>query len=88
MKPKVTDIQIIPVKPKEGLVGFSSFIYNDSFYLGSIAIQTRKAGGFRLSYPTKKIGDKSLPIFHPLNHDIANLIEKAVIAKFEEIQNI
>ena len=85
MQDIVTDVQIIPIKPKEGLVGFASFVFNDSFYLGSIGIYTRPHGGFRLSYPTRKISNQNMSIFHPVNKNIANLIDQAVIGKFEEV---
>ena len=77
----VTEIQIIPVKPKDGLVGFASFVYNDSFYMGSIGIYTRLEGGYRLTYPTKA----NFNLFYPINKDVATEIEKEVIKKFEEV---
>lgn len=85
MKDKVTEIQIIPVKPKDGLVAFASFIFDNSFYFASIAIHTRPLGGYRLTYPTRKSPTNSLPIFHPINKAIASAIEEAVISKYEEI---
>ena len=85
MKSKVTEIQIIPIKPKDGLVAFASFIFDDNFYFGSIGIYTKPKGGYRLTYPTRKVLDQSLPIFHPINKDIASAIEQAVVEKFEQV---
>lgn len=82
---KISEIQIIPVKPQDGLVAFVSFVLDESIYLGSIAILTRPEGGYRLAYPTKKIGLKNLNIYHPINKDFANLIEKEVFVKFEDV---
>lgn len=87
MKTKLTEIQIIPIKPQNGLVGFASFILNDRLYLGSIGILTRPKGGYRLVYPTKKVGDKSLNIFYPINRETAQLIESKVVKQFEEVMN-
>lgn len=81
MKTQITEIQIIPVKPNSGLVGFASFVYESSFYLGSIGIYTRPQGGYRLTYPTRG----NFNIYHPINKQIADEIEKAVITKFEEV---
>jgi stage V sporulation protein G len=84
---EITEIQIIPVKPKEGIVAFASFVLNGSLYLSSIAVMTRPAGGFRLVYPTKKVGAKGINLFHPINRDFAQLIEKAVLKKFEDVMS-
>ena len=85
MQNKVTEIQIIPLKPKDGLVAFASFTFDGSFYFSSIGIYTRPQGGYRLTYPTRKTFNGSLPIFHPINKEIAGIIEEAVISKYEEI---
>ena len=85
MQYQVSEVQICPIKHHEGLVAFASLIFNDSFYLGSIGINTRPQGGLRLSYPTRKISDHNIPIFHPINKDVANLIEQEVISKLEEV---
>ncbi len=85
MQNKVTEIQIIPVKPKDGLVAFASFIFDNSFYFSSIGIYTRPQGGYRLTYPTRKTPSSSIPLFHPINKEIAHMIEAAVIEKYEKI---
>ncbi len=82
---KISEIQIIPIKPQEGLVGFASFVLNDSLYLGSIGILTRIEGGFRLVYPTKKVGLRNISIFHPINKTFAESIEKEVVKRFEDV---
>jgi len=83
----LTEIQIIPIKPQNGLIGFASFVLNDSLYLGSIGIFTRPEGGYRLTYPTKKVGDRNINIFHPINKDFANQIEVEIIKRFKEVMN-
>ncbi len=87
MNAKISEIQILPIKPQNGLVAFASFVLNNSLYLGSIAIMTRPQGGYRLLYPTKKVGTRSLNIYHPINRGFAEFIEKEVIMKFEEVMN-
>ena len=87
MKTIIKEIQIVPVKPSNGLVAFSSFILYDSIYCASVGIFTRPNGGFRLLYPNKKMGDKAINIFHPINKEVGDLIEKEVINKFEDVMN-
>lgn len=87
MKPSISEIQIIPIKPQNGLVAFASFVLNNDLYLGSIGIITRPEGGYRLLYPTKKVGIRNINIFHPINRSFAETIEKEVIGKFEDVMN-
>lgn len=85
---RISEIQIIPIKPKNGLVAFASFVIDDNFYIGSVAIFTRPNGaGFRLVYPTKSVGVINSPIFHPINVEAGLAIEQAVIGKFNELFN-
>jgi DNA-binding cell septation regulator SpoVG len=85
MQQKITEIQIIPIKPNNGLVAFASILLDESWYLGSIGIFTRPEGGFRLTYPTKSFTDKKINIFHPINKQTSQHIEKVVIKKYEEV---
>jgi len=83
---KITEIQIIPIKANNGLVAFGSVVFNNSLYLGSIGIHKKLDGsGYRLTYPTKKIGDKDINIYHPINRKISLQIEEAIINKIVEI---
>jgi stage V sporulation protein G len=81
----VSEVEIVPIKPMNGLVAFASFIFDGSFYFSSIGIYTRPTGGYRLTYPTKKGMEGSFNIYHPINKVVADEIERAVIAKYEEI---
>ncbi len=81
----ITEIQITPVRPQNGLIGFASFVYDNSFHFSSIGIYTRLDGGYRLTYPTRKTLSGSTNIFYPINKTIAQKIEEEVIAKFEEV---
>ena len=85
---KITEIQIIPIKPREGLVAFASIVVENSLYLGSLGVYTRLDGsGYRITYPTKKIGNKNINIYHPINKETSKTIEKAIITKMEKIFN-
>jgi len=83
---KVTEIQIKPVKPNNGLVGFASCVVNNELYVSSIGIFTRlNESGYRITYPTKKVGSDNLQIFHPITQELGKEIESAVISKALEI---
>jgi len=79
---KISEVNITPIKPRGGLVAFASVVLDDCLYLGSIGVYTRLDGtGYRLTYPTKKVAEKNLNIYHPINKLLAKEIEKAVLDK-------
>jgi stage V sporulation protein G len=85
---KISEIEFIPVKPKGGLIGFVSFVLDGKYYVSSVAIYTRLDGsGYRLVYPTKRVGEKNINIFHPINWEVAKAIEEAVTKKVDELFN-
>lgn len=81
----ISEIQIIPIKPQNGLVAFVSFLLDEWLYLGSIGIYTKLDGGYRLTYPSRKSGIKDFSIFHPIHQESAQLIEQTIINKYEEV---
>jgi len=82
----ISEIQVIPVKPKDGLIGFASFVLDERYYVGSVAIYTRLTmSGFRLVYPTKKVAEKNIAIFYPINAVVGKRIEEEVSIKVDEI---
>lgn len=85
MQNKLSDVQVTPIKPTNGLVGFASVVFDNSFYLSGIGIYTRPHGGYRLTYPTRKSSNGNLNIFHPINRKVAENIEQLVSEKFQEL---
>lgn len=85
MKDKLSEVQVIPVKTRDGFVGFASFVFDNCFYMGSIGIWTRPGGGFRLTYPTRKSETSSTAMYHPINKETSQAIEEAITSKLEEI---
>jgi len=86
---KVTEIQIIPIKPYNGLIAFANFVLDNKIYLSSIGIHSKlNQEGYRLTYPTKKIGDNHIQLFHPINKETSQIIEKEVINQFKKVMQI
>ena len=85
MKHPISEVEITPVKPTNGLVAFASFVLWGSLYCGSVAVLTRPQGGYRLLYPTKKLGERQLNIFYPIDREIGAAIESEVVAKLEDV---
>lgn len=71
------------MKPIDGLVAFASLIINESLHLGSIAIHRKLDGsGYRLTYPTKKVGMADRTIYHPITPDLSRAIEHALFDEY------
>lgn len=81
----VSEVNITPVKPKNGLVGIASLVVDRNIYLNSIAVYTKLDGSYRLLYPTKLVGNRSLGLFYPINREASRAIEEAVFKKCSEV---
>jgi stage V sporulation protein G len=61
-------------------------LFDGCLYLGSIGIHKKLDGsGYRITYPTKKIGDKDINIYHPVNRETSKLIEDEIIARVKQM---
>jgi stage V sporulation protein G len=83
----VTEVQILPVKPKDGLVGFASLVVDQRIYVGNIGIYTRPDGsGIRLVFPTKTLPNGlTVSCVHPICREAGQVITNAVAKKMEEL---
>ena len=78
---KIEKIVIQPVIPNRGLIGFVSFVLDGKLQFSSIGLHVRMdESGYRLTYPTKKVGDRTFTLFNPLTHELSKDIETAVFA--------
>jgi DNA-binding cell septation regulator SpoVG len=57
---QVTEVDIVFVKPKDGLIAFASVVLDDQLFRSGIAVHSKLVGSdYRLTYPTRKIGDRN-----------------------------
>ncbi len=83
---KVSKVEIVPVRPKQGLVGFASVELDGQLLLNSIGIHSRRDGqGYRLTYPTRAGGGAAITVFHPVDPDFSKEIEAQVFERAHEI---
>jgi stage V sporulation protein G len=88
MMMEVTEVQIAFVKPKDGLIAFASVVVDDQLYLGGIAIHRKLTGdGYRLTYPTRKVGEAQFNLFHPIRRPIGLAIEQAIMGKLKDVMS-
>ncbi|OGQ05759.1 MAG: hypothetical protein A2W61_01915 [Deltaproteobacteria bacterium RIFCSPLOWO2_01_44_7] len=85
---KVSEVNVHLVKPRDGLVAFASVVLDNRIYLGAIGVHQKLDGsGYRLTYPTRKSGDRSFHIFHPIEKEISHEIERAIFDKLTTLIN-
>ena len=85
---QVTEVDIAFVKPKDGLIAFASVVLDDELYLSGIAIHSKLVGsGFRLTYPTRKVGETQFSLFHPIRKPIGLAIEQAIAEKLKNVMS-
>lgn len=83
---RISEVQVMPIKPADGLVAFASCVIDGQLYIGSLGVhQLLNGTGYRITYPTKKIGTRQLNYFHPVTKDTGKLIEQAITAKCVEL---
>ena len=84
--PEISQVEIIPFRPRNGLLGFASCIINNQFFIGDIAFFSRPAGGIRLGFPEKKLSNGAkVDIFKPLTSNVDAVIESAVMERYEQL---
>lgn len=90
MKILISEIQIIPIKPQNGLVAFASAVLNQQFYIGNIALYTSPSTklGFRLVFPNKKLASGQIvDCFHPISNEAEEQVSSAIIRKYVELMD-
>lgn len=79
---KITEVEVVFVKPRNGLIAFASCVVDDSLYLSNIAIHKKlNADGYRLTYPNKG----HYTIFHPINKTASQTIECEIFKKLKNV---
>lgn len=83
---EVSEVNVVLVKAVDGLVAFASCVVNGQLYLGSLGVHRRLDGtGYRITYPTKRVGARELNYYHPLTKEAGKAIERAIYDKCVEL---
>jgi len=84
---QLSEINLIPVRPNNGLIAFASFILNGQFFVGNIGIYTTPDGySYRLVYPDKILPNgKRINLFHPISREAGESIKEVVINKYKAL---
>jgi len=87
-EPSVSEIQITPINPLNGLVAFASCVINNQFYLGSLGIYTSPSSslGYRVTYPTKALHNGTkINIVYPLTKEVGAVMESRIVRKYRKL---
>jgi hypothetical protein len=83
---QLSEINVIPIKPREGHIGFASFVINGQFYVGNVGIHSTLSGDIRLLYPEEILPNgKMVCSFHPITKYAGLEITRQVVAKYNSI---
>lgn len=84
---EINNVKISFLQNKQaGLFAIASFTINEIFLISGVGIhETRKGHGYRLTYPTKKSGDRVFNICRPMNRRLSKIIECRI---FDELKNV
>jgi len=82
---EVTEVRVRPFsKEDEKLKAFATITLNDCFIVSDLKIIKGKKGLF-VAMPSRKMSDGTFrDIAHPLNNDTRGMIERRVLAAYEE----
>lgn len=79
-------VNLLPIRPHNGLMAFACIEVDDQFYISSIGVHKRLDGtGYRITYPTKKVGDQNVTLCHPIDPYLSKAIELAICKKAAEL---
>ncbi|TET45423.1 hypothetical protein E3J62_07655 [candidate division TA06 bacterium] len=83
----ISEVQILPVRPRDGLVAFACCLLNSQISLNNIAVHVRPDGmDIRLVFPQTILPNgKKVNTFYPITKDAGEKIRHAIQEKYEEL---
>ncbi len=83
----ISEISLLPIKPRESLVAFASCVIDGWLYIGGIGLHTRPDGnGVRLLYPSKLLPNgKTISLVHPITQSAGERVTTTIADAYEEL---
>ena len=83
---KISEINIVPIRPRDGLLGFVSFVLDNQFFVGNIGIHSTLDGNIRLVYPDQCLPNgKVVNSFRPITKNAGLEITQQVTLKYNDL---
>jgi len=84
----ITKVDFTPITQNNGLIGFATIILNDEYLLEGIGVFVcQEREGYRVTYPKRQAGSKSINVHYPLTQGMLDKVNKAVNEKVTEFYN-
>ena len=85
----ITEVSIEPIDPKDGLIGFTSFIVNGDIKINGVGIHTcpTSSSGIRLVFPQKKYNENKINTVYPINCATYEVMAVAVSSAYRDLMN-
>ncbi|WP_022670567.1 septation regulator SpoVG [Hippea alviniae] len=81
---EITEVRVSPIEGDEKLKGFATVIFDNEFVVRDLKIISGQKGLF-VAMPSRKMKDGSFKdVAHPLNNDMRQRLEKAVLEEYEK----
>ena len=80
----VSEIEILPVKPRGGLVAFATCVIDGRFFVGDIGVHSRPDGSdYRLVFPSKLLPNGAkINVFNPINRETGDQLKSKIIEAY------
>ncbi len=82
---KISNLNFTAIRPRGSLIGFANLTLDGNLYLGDIGVHLKSDGEVSLAFPTKRLGETKIGIYHPINKKTEEAIRKAIEEKVEEL---
>lgn len=86
---RINEVSIEPVDPKDGLIGFASFVVNGDIKINSIGVHTCPTSsiGIRLVFPQKEYRENKINTVYPINCATYEVMAVAVSSAYRDLMN-
>lgn len=86
----ISEVQVAPVRPCDGLVAFASVLLGKQLFVGGIGLHSAAAPRhYRLVWPARTLPTgQRIKFVYPIIRALGDAIEQAVIEKYEDVINL
>ncbi len=86
----ITEVEVAPIRPRDGLLAFCSVLLGEQLFIGGIAVHSAPPPRhYRLTYPARTLPTgQQIRFVYPITRALGDMIEQAVIQKYGGVLNL